>query len=222
VYGAVAGIAILVVLVIVRENRVRSEAATQLEAPEVSVPTGESENGHPLLGYADAPVTITLYEDYSCSNCKFFFENVEPALLEDYIVPGKVRLEVYPMAFISVQSAPAAEAAACANEQEGFWEYRQLLFSNQGVLGFSRQNLLSIAEAAGLDRQAFAMCFDSARYRQAIYDQTRTAYQFGIQGTPTLIIRGQRYEGVLPYDSSDEELPGLKQIIEAILAGEGS
>jgi protein-disulfide isomerase len=171
------------------------------------------------LGSSDAPVTIREYEDFGCHNCRAFAGNVEPDLIDDYISTGKVRLVSFPVAFVNSQSLPGAEAAACAAEQDGFWEYRHLLFANQGISAFNRTNLVAFAGVAGLDLDSFAACLDGDRYLSSVTNQSRLAQRFGVNGTPTFEIGGSRYEGLLSYDSGDPENPGMVQIIESALAG---
>jgi len=73
-------------------------------------------NGRPIpLGSADAPVTITLYEDFHCPHCADFEEEFGPTITQAQ-ESGEARVELYPMAFIDEGSITAANAMACAAE----------------------------------------------------------------------------------------------------------
>ena len=43
-------------------------------------------------GSPDAPVTIDLYTDYQCPSCRVFYLDKLPALINDFVQTGKVRL----------------------------------------------------------------------------------------------------------------------------------
>lgn len=119
-------VGILVTVVLVLSNNSRGIPNPQVIGPDPSIPCGETSDGLFFLGEQDAPLTIIIYEDYSCHNCKRFFETVEPVLIERYISSGKLRLEIYPVAIVSSQSLPGTVAVYCAAEQGYFWEFRML------------------------------------------------------------------------------------------------
>jgi protein-disulfide isomerase len=83
------------------------------------------------LGSADAPVTIQIFNDLQCSNCREDFMETVPTLAEDYARPGDVQLlyrhysnseNVHELGFYG------AEAAA---EQNYGWQYTYLFFASQ-------------------------------------------------------------------------------------------
>lgn len=91
-------------------------------------------DGHlPVLGKKDAKVTIVEFSDFQCPFCKQFFSETLPQLKKEYIDTGKVKLfyRQFPLTSIHPNAQIAAEAAECANEQGKFWEYHDILFTNQ-------------------------------------------------------------------------------------------
>ncbi len=218
VIGIASVVALLVLVLVVIANRPRQTDEEHLSLVE-SLPKGVTIDGLPYIGVEDAPVTMTVYEDLGCPNCRRFFLEVEPGILSEYVAEGKVKLVIYQLAFVNQQSLPGAEGAACAQEQERYWEFRDALFNNQGVRQFNRENLVAIAEELGLDRQAFTSCYDFANHTQEIIERSQRAANFGINATPTSDINGQRHVGVLPFDQADP--PGIKQLLDAALAVAG-
>ncbi len=217
--GIVVIAALGVIVFLVLAGRPAAPAVQQSHI-DPSLPRGLTTDGLPYLGDPDAPVTMMLYEDFGCPNCRSFFQNIEPDIVETFVATGKVRLVIYTLAFINPSiSLPGAEAASCARDQDMFWEYRQVLFDNQGVRPFNRQNLVDWAEELGMDRAQFSSCFDQALYRDAIIEQSQRAFEVGINATPTSEINGERHPGVIPFDR--QEPPGMKQIIEAKLVEVG-
>lgn len=100
------------------------------------------------LGSADAPVTIQVFNDMQCSECREDFLTTIPALTERYARPGDVKL-LY--RHYSNSESPlelgffGAEAAA---EQGYGWQYTYLFFRNQAEaerFGIDQEFLDSIA-----------------------------------------------------------------------------
>lgn len=197
----------------------RQASVAEVDGPDPAIPRGTTSDGLPSLGEADAPVVMRIYEDVGCPNCRNFFHEVEPAILETFVKTGQVRLEIYTLAFVNAQSLPGAEALACAAEQGKFWEYRALLFDQQGVQFFDRSSLVGWAEELGLARSAFASCFDQAKYQAEIIRRSQQAYDVGVTGTPTLEVNGTRHVGVIPFESSGT--PGMREILETALQEAG-
>ncbi len=81
-----------------------------------------------FLGKPDAPLTLTVFEDFLCGHCLRFTALVEPMIVEEYVLPGKVRLEFRNWPILGPTSVSAAAAAECAAGQDQFWEYQRQLF----------------------------------------------------------------------------------------------
>lgn len=216
VLGLIVLIAVAVVAVLVLSSNAATDTTSEF-GPDPNIPRGYTEDGLPYLGKADAPVTMRIYEDLGCHNCRDFFRDTEPAILDEYVASGKVKLEIYTLAFVNSSSLPAAEAATCAMDQDKFWEYRDVLFKKQGVEPFNRTNLVQWAEDLGLDVQTFSSCFDREVYRQPIMDRSQRALDVGVTGTPTSEIDGERHVGVFVFDGN----PGMKQFLDQALADAG-
>jgi protein-disulfide isomerase len=100
------------------------------------------------LGSSNAPVTIQVFNDIQCANCREDFLSTIPILAEDYARPGDVQLlyrhysnseNVEQLGFFG------AEAAA---EQNYGWQYIYLFFRNQaeaGHFGVDQEFLEAIA-----------------------------------------------------------------------------
>ena len=104
------------------------------------------------LGSDDAPVSIQVFNDLQCGNCRADFLSTIPGLTERYARPGTAKLL---MRHYSVAENPVelgffgAEAAA----QQGYgWQYTYLFFVNQGEaerFGIDNEFLASLAGAIG-------------------------------------------------------------------------
>ena len=101
---------------------------------ELNNPTQSSEKGHlPQLGKTNAKVAIVEFSDFECPFCKQFFNETFSQIKREYIDTGKVAFYFrhYPLTSIHPNAQIAAEATECANEQGKFWQFHDMLFTNQ-------------------------------------------------------------------------------------------
>ncbi len=170
----------------------------------------------PVRGDPNAPVTIVEYGDFQCPSCGAFARGVEPQLLAKYVNTGKVKLSFKHFPWIGPESKRAAEAASCAHAQGRFWEYHDLLYTNQrgensGYL--SSQTLKRFATQLGLDQAAFDRCLDGGAYRGAVEADFSEVRRLNFNGTPTFLINGQRVVGAQPFSV-------FESVIESKLRGQ--
>jgi protein-disulfide isomerase len=116
------------------------------------------------LGSADAPVSVQVFNDLQCGNCRDEFLTTIPALVEDYVRPGEAKLL---MRHYSIAANPTelgffgAEAAA---EQGYGWQYTYLFFVNQREadrFGIGDRLMASLAGSIGeLDLEEWEATLD--------------------------------------------------------------
>ena len=164
--------------------------------------------GSPLLGSESAPITIVEFGDYQCHQCKNWFHNTKPAITQNYIETGKASLVFVDLAFLGKDSRKAAEASYCAEEQGKYWEYHDLVYSNQEEIddGWANsERLKDFAFMIGLDLELFENCLDSGKYKKRVQFNIDQAKKNGANATPTFIIVGpdgqtqQKIVGAQPY-----------------------
>jgi len=172
-----------------------SDLASQIEnLPRHEVPI---EADDPVLGAADAPITIIEFADFQCPYCQQHALETYPRLLAEYGDQIRFVYKDFPISSIHPDAFPAALAAQCALEQGAFWEYHDLLFS--GRLGLGRDSYLGYAGDLELDETEFTACFDEERYADAVRADYNFAVELGISSTPTFIINGIALVGAQPY-----------------------
>ncbi len=170
------------------------------------------------IGRADAPATMTVWEDFQCPVCGEFTRVTEPRLYDDYVRPGKLRIVYRDFAFIGQESLVAAAAARCAGEQGKFWPYHDYLFWNQGSENsgaFDRPRLDAIAGAVGLDMSAFDSCLQAGRTLTEVQSESTAAANAGIQQTPSLVLGRSVIPGAAV---TDEQYRALATVIDAEIA----
>ncbi len=126
--------------------------------------------------------------------------SVLPPIEEEFVSAGQVRVEVRLIAILGEESELAAQAAECANDQERFWDFHDVLYANQEGKNrgaFARENLKRFAAALALDGAAFDTCLDSGKYASKVTDDTDEALQQGVNATPTILVNGKKVTSTL-------------------------
>ena len=151
----------------------------------------------PVLGDADAPVTIIEWSDFECPFCARAYPTVKQ-VEEEYVADGRVKIVFrdFPLSF-HAEAQPAALAAECANEQDMFWEYHDLIFENQNLLGDAQYE--SWAQELGLDMNQFSDCYSSQKYASEVAEDFSDGGRLGVQGTPSFFVNGVQISGAQPY-----------------------
>lgn len=174
----------------------------------------EVDNGNlPVQGNEDAPVTIVEFSDFECPFCGNFYRDSLPQIISEYIDTGKAKLYYrhLPLSF-HPQARPAALASECANEQDSFWEYHDILFDNSSTIGTATTaKYVEWAKDLGLNTSQFETCLTSEKYAENVDGDTAAAGAAGASGTPTFYINGQQLVGAQPFAS-------FQAIIDAELA----
>jgi protein-disulfide isomerase len=122
---------------------------------------------------------------------------VEPKLYKEYVKDGTLRIEWRDFPYRGQESVDAAVAARAAQAQGGFWEYHDLLYDSQ-FSGFGDENLIALAERAGLDTRRFERDYENARYEPLVRADFRKGLDAGVNGTPTFFINGEMLVGLQP------------------------
>jgi protein-disulfide isomerase len=172
-----------------------------LDAP-VSIPTA----GAPVTGPQDAPITLVEFSDFQCPYCAAAVPQIE-ALLKAYPKQVKLIFKQYPLE-THPQAALAATAALAAQKQGKFWQMHDAMFAHHDSL--SRSAIVALAQQIGLDAKRFESDIASTEVRETVIRDMQDGDAAGVQGTPTLFINGQRYNGPI-------ELNTLKPLLDAQL-----
>jgi len=183
--------------------RASTAVAISLDPPRVAV----SDGGRPSKGPTKAPVQIIEFSDFECPFCF----RVNPTVAQVLSTYGdRIRLVYRHLPLPNHPNArPAAEAAACANEQGKFWEYHDRLFADQSKLAAA--DLKKHAADLGLDAGKFNACVETRRFQKDVDADMDAAQLLGVSGTPHFFINGRPLSGAQPLES-------FKEIIDEELA----
>jgi protein-disulfide isomerase len=190
----------------VADLRAKSNVTIRLQAPPV-YRVDLHFNGAPSRGAADAPVIIVKFEDFHCPFCKESQQTLSE-LLARY--QGKVRVvhKDYPIDVLHPAARGAHVAARCANEQEKFWAYHDVLYANAPK--GAPADLVGYAKQVGLNVEAFEQCLASGKYDAPVQSDFDDGTNAGVTGTPAFFINGRLIAGAQPLERFiqviDEEL----------------
>jgi protein-disulfide isomerase len=167
------------------------------------------------IGSTSAPVALVIFTDHECPFCGRFAREIWPAILEDYILTGKVLAAQWhrPLEAIHPAAKLAAAAVSCAGRiRNEFWKMNDLLFATP--LALDEPSLYSKAESLGISRPELGECLAGPALAE-VAQQGQSAAKLGITGTPAFFI-GQlkagsvrvtdRFAGAQPFEKFAEKL----------------
>jgi protein-disulfide isomerase len=189
-----------------RQEVIAAIAAQATVSIELEPPRVEVAADGPSLGPADAPVTIVEFSDFQCPFCKRAVPLIYQ-IAEKY--PSEVRIVFrhLPLDSIHPRARAAAEAAACADDQDLFWEYHDRVFESQQAL--SDDDLRGYAQEIGADLASFDACVASGKHAATVDADVAAASEIGVTGTPAFAVNG-----IMLFGLQDE------QAIDALIRAE--
>ena len=174
------------------------------------------ENGSPIIGNPNAPITVLEWGDYQCTFCYRFHESSLNVLLEEYVDSGKVKLVFKDFPLNGPDSVLGAEASYCAEDQGKYWEYHDELYTNwagerTGWINYDSLN--NFAESIELDLGQFSSCLNEHKYRQKVLELEKFGREVGIDATPSFLIFNDekiiKIRGNQPIDVFRQAIDGL-------------
>ena len=157
-----------------------------------------------LVGQDDAPVVVEIFYDYMCPACGAM-EKANGAELDSLMQDGTIRIAMRPISFLDQQSqgtrystrAANAFATVVSDAPDNAWAFHMALYAAQpeeGSEGLSDDQIKDVATGAGVSGEV-ADRFTDMTYEQWVASVTQDAFDGGIQGTPTVKIDGEVFQG---------------------------
>ena len=168
-----------------------------------------------VMGDPKAKVTAVEYLSNTCSHCARFDREVFPTIKKDYIDTGKVQYHIREFLTPPEQVSAAGFAMARCAGRDKYWPVVEALFRSQDELfrtGDVKTIFNRIGASAGLSPAKLDACVRDDKILQGIADRVQKAMdQDKIQGTPTLIVDGQRYQ-------NEMDLPQTRAALDKALS----
>jgi len=197
VLGGAAALAavVVVVLVIVGGGSDSGGPPGKGEAASGAAETQALFQGIPqrgtILGDPRAGATMLAYADLQCPFCRDYALNVLPALVDRYVRPGKLRMDLREIPLIGPDSVTASAWALAAARQNRLYQFADLFYRNQGQenSGYVTDAFLSkIASGAGMNVARARNYARSRDVRQRLVRTSDAARAAGVSGTPTFFV----------------------------------
>jgi protein-disulfide isomerase len=147
------------------------------------------------FGNPSAPITIELFSDFQCPSCRALHMQLLPALMKDYVIPGKAYLvyKEYPLPMHN--HSREAAAYACAAARVGKYEQvADVLFQNQPSWSADGKVFETVSSALtpAEQKKVQALAKDPAVLNEVQQDVQEGQLE-AVNSTPTLvIIRGAK------------------------------
>ena len=178
-------------------------------------------DGNPFKGSSTAKVSIVEFSDYQCPFCARHVRDTLPLLEKNFIATGLVKyvFRDFPLDALHPTARALGIGAACAGEQDKYWEMHDYFFEHQKDL--SPGNIEDYATSLGMNMENFQACVTTESIQQAVQQDVEDGKKLGINGTPSFLfgltnehekdIKAQHiFRGALPYAD-------FKNIIEKLL-----
>lgn len=187
-----------------------SASAAAQQAPRAAAPAAQDSN----ITIADvartdgsptAPLWVIVVSDFQCPYCKQWHDETYPALVNEFVKTGKVRVAYvnYPLG-MHAQAWPSAEAAMCAGAQGKFWQMHDAIFDTQqkwASSGTPAAIFDSLARSSGVDMRRWSQCVSSGATKPLIRADQERATAAGVRSTPTILIGNQALAGAHPIET---------------------
>lgn len=162
-----------------------------------------STDDDPVLGGANAPLTLIEFSDYECPFCKRSFDQLLPELKKNYIDTGKLKFVYrdFPLSF-HANAHKEAEAAECARSQGNdvtYFKFHDQIFiqTTSNGTGLALTQLPIIAKSFGLHVGQFQQCLDSDKFKDEVDKDIADGTAAGVSGTPAWFIGQSSNDGVI-------------------------
>lgn len=149
-----------------------------------------------IQGSENAIIELIEYGDYQCPYCGEFYYVVK-ALQQHFGDNLKFVFRNFPLEMHqdALHAAIASEVAAQYNQ---FWPMHDTLYEHQNAL--SDPHLLTYAQQLGIDKKQFESDFTHEKFTKKIDNDIESGLRSGVNGTPSIYINGQKYDGDYEFD----------------------
>jgi rhodanese-related sulfurtransferase/predicted DsbA family dithiol-disulfide isomerase len=152
------------------------------------------------------------YSDFQCPYCRRYATETLPALVQQYVDSGQLRVEWHDFPAQGPVSVALAVAGRAAEQQGMFWDFHEAAFGNTARITDDTQ-IRALAEQAGLDLEAFDAAIQDPMLELAVRRDYAEGQTRGVTGTPAFLVNGRAVRGAQP-------LQVFQQLIESELTGE--
>jgi protein-disulfide isomerase len=188
---------------------------------ETTIPEDANKGGIVLTerdrdqGSMSAPILMVEYAAPTCPICAAFDMELLPKIKQKYIDTGKVHyvFRVYPLSSVDV----AAEGMARCLPKQNYFSFIDMLYRNQDKwdpdgheIADIHGALVEMGARAGMSAKQVDTCIgDTTMQAQTTKIGQDAETKYGINGTPSFIVNGQKRVGVGSWEDWQSFLDGM-------------
>jgi len=151
--------------------------------------------GRPVWGSDNAPVTVVVFADFTCSHCRADAPKIRAAV-EQFRGRAKLVFKYFPLTGPGHERGrPAAIAAEAAHEQGKFWEMHDAIFENPNAM--EDEDFVAYAEKIGLDVGKFKASYQGKKGDARVEADRKDGEVLEIRGTPAVFVNGREMNELL-------------------------
>lgn len=210
---------ILVAILLIRSFSGTETKSSKTNAKEIS--TNKSVNHFPnvdtrnnyVFGEVSAANYLTVFSRYNCGYCRYFYTNAFDSLQEGYIKNGKLKVICKDLVGQEDEMGLLmAKVAEVARQTNHYPAVHRLLFTETEAADSSALMLLAIA--GGIPEKDLSIRLNSSETLRKIEADYNEAKRLDIAGTPSYVLNGKLYVGLMSYTDIDslltQKIPGAE------------
>ena len=161
----------------------------------------------PVVGAADADVTVIEFFDYHCGYCKQALTSITKLLESDKKV--RVVFKEYPI--LSDDSKMAARAALAVHRiaKDKYFDFHKAMFDVNGAI--DEKIISEQAKKLGIDPEKLKKEMSNPEIEASLAKNKELGTEIGALGTPALVIGSNFYGGVMPYEAMQKAIDGVRK-----------
>lgn len=201
VIGVVTAVlAIMIVPTVISKNKpVSQEIPATVSADDGYAITFNSEiEGLPV---------VDIYEDFQCPICQQF-ESLNGRYINSLVTEKKAVVKFHTLSFLGLESVRAANAAACANDENKFLDFHLGLYANlpasENSGAWTSDRIIAIGEGSGITSETFKSCVKDMKYEGWVNKVAEAGAKAGVNSTPTVFVNGKELDRNTEYFSADK------------------
>jgi protein-disulfide isomerase len=166
------------------------------ENTSAALPASVSEqDGYGIVFNGDlkgVPV-VDIWEDFQCPVCARF-EQTNSDYLEKIIEEKKAKVVFHTLSFLGPESALAANAAACAADENKFLGFHKAFYANQPAENsgaITNDYLIALGNGVGITSDKFKNCVTNLNYKGWVNNVAASGSKSNVNSTPTVFVNGK-------------------------------
>jgi len=141
--------------------------------------------------------TVDIWEDFQCPVCGQF-EAVNGDYIASIIADKKAKVVYHPLSFIGTESKVAANAAACAADEDKFVAFHNGLYKQQASTEnsgkWNTDFMIAFGATIGLQSEQYQSCVRDGAYSGWVENVAKDGAAKNVNSTPTVFVNGKELD----------------------------